>query len=99
MDKSKFYVKRLKEYEHNEYDWEAIKRAQRLRKQRKLPTSVALEAETIRDLKKLAAVRGIPYQVLMRAFIIDGLYNSSLADGSGRLYGSRTRKTKSRPAK
>ncbi|MEN9722448.1 MAG: CopG antitoxin of type toxin-antitoxin system [Pseudomonadota bacterium] len=37
------------------------------------PTSVALDETTIHELKKLAAKQGIPYQVLIRVFILDGL--------------------------
>lgn len=50
--------------------------AKRLRKKRKLPTSVALDEETIKELKVLAEWRGVPYQVLMRMFILDGLHKS-----------------------
>lgn len=37
---------------------------------RKKPTSVALDKRTLKDLKALAAHQGIPYQVLMRVFIL-----------------------------
>ncbi|MFA6315911.1 MAG: hypothetical protein WC943_00700 [Elusimicrobiota bacterium] len=50
--------------------------AKRLKKRRKLPTSIALEEETIKELKALAQWRGVPYQVLMRMFILDGLHRS-----------------------
>lgn len=50
--------------------------AKRLKKRRKLPTSIALEEDTIKDLKTLAEWRGVPYQVLMRMFIVDGLHKS-----------------------
>lgn len=50
--------------------------ARRLKKKRKFPTSVALEEETIKGLKALAEWRGVPYQVLMRMFILDGLRKS-----------------------
>jgi predicted DNA binding CopG/RHH family protein len=39
----------------------------------KKPTSVALDAVTIQELKNLAEKQGIPYQVLIRVFILDGL--------------------------
>ena len=39
----------------------------------KKPTSVALDETTIRELKELADKQGIPYQVLIRVFILDGL--------------------------
>jgi len=53
-----------------------IEAARRLTKKRKFPTSVALEEETIAELKTLAEWRGVPYQVLMRMFILDGLHKS-----------------------
>ncbi|MBI4372000.1 MAG: hypothetical protein HY552_06860 [Elusimicrobia bacterium] len=54
--------------------------ARRLKKTRKLPTSVALEERTIRELKAIAEWRGMPYQVLMRMFILDGLHKSQPAN-------------------
>lgn len=51
--------------------------AKRLKKRRKLPTSIALEEETIKELKALAEWRGVPYQVLMRMFILDGLHRAA----------------------
>jgi predicted DNA binding CopG/RHH family protein len=53
--------------------------AKRLKKSRKLPTSIALEESTINELKALAHWRGVPYQVLMRMFILDGLHKSQAA--------------------
>jgi len=53
--------------------------AKRLKKSRKLPTSIALEESTINELKALAEWRGVPYQVLMRMFILDGLHKSQAA--------------------
>ena len=50
-----------------------LEAAKRLKKNRKLPTSIALEEKTIKELKALAEWRGVPYQVLMRMFILDGL--------------------------
>lgn len=50
-----------------------LEAAKRLKKKRKLPTSVALEEETIAELKALAETRGVPYQILMRMFILEGL--------------------------
>jgi hypothetical protein len=32
-----------------------------------------LDEKTIQELKALAEVNGVPYQVLMRVFILDGL--------------------------
>ena len=40
---------------------------------RKKPTSLALEEKTIKELKTYAAKLEMPYQVLMRIFILDGL--------------------------
>ncbi len=40
---------------------------------RRKPTSVALDECTLKDLKALAAHHGIPYQVLMRIFILRGI--------------------------
>ena len=54
--------------------------AKRLKKSRKFPTSVALAEETINELKALAEWRGVPYQVLMRMFILDGLHKSQAAN-------------------
>lgn len=54
--------------------------AKRLKKRRKLPTSVALEEDTIRELKALAEWRGVPYQILMRMFILEGLHHSKVRD-------------------
>ena len=50
--------------------------AKRLKKGRKLPTSVALDERTVQELKTLAEWRGVPYQVLMRMFILEGLHRS-----------------------
>ncbi len=69
------YVKSLKEYEDSsQYDEKSIlEAAKRLKSKRKIPTSVALEEATIHDLKVVAEDKGVPYQVLMRMFIVDGL--------------------------
>ena len=40
---------------------------------RKKPTSVALDEKTILELKGVAEKQGIPYQVLIRVLILDGL--------------------------
>lgn len=57
-----------------------LEAAKRLKKRRKLPTSVALEEETIKELKALAEWRGVPYQILMRMFILEGLHHSRVTD-------------------
>jgi predicted DNA binding CopG/RHH family protein len=70
----KRYAKRLKEYDHIEFDADAIiKGMSRLKGARRRPTSIALEDELLNELKTVAAKRGVPYQVLMRLLIADGL--------------------------
>ena len=70
----KRYAKSLKEYENIQFDEKKIiASAKRLKAKRKLPTSVALEEETVKELKSIAEHKGIPYQILMRMFILDGL--------------------------
>ncbi len=71
----KSYAKNLKEYEAPvELDAKKILAAMRRHKEsRKKPTSVALDETTIHELKDLAKKQGIPYQVLIRVFILDGL--------------------------
>jgi len=72
------YVKSEKGYEKSvKADWNAVKKG--LKKARaeagepkKVPTSVALDPRFIADLKKEAQSRGVPYQILMRMFIIEG---------------------------
>lgn len=71
-------VKNEKGYEKSfSADWQAVKKG--LKKVRnhngvpkKVPTSIALDPDFIKELKKEAADRGIPYQILMRMFIIEG---------------------------
>jgi hypothetical protein len=70
----KTYAKRLKEYERIEFDAkEIIAGMTRLKGARRKPTSIALEEEMIKELKAIAAERGVPYQVLMRLLIADGI--------------------------
>jgi hypothetical protein len=71
----KSYVKSLKEYEGPfELDSKKILAAmKRFKNAKKKPTSVALDETTIQELKFLADKQGIPYQVLIRVFILDGL--------------------------
>ena len=71
----KFYVKSLKEYEEP-FELNAAKILEAMKRYKnapKKPTSVALDNTTIRELKFVAEKRGIPYQVLIRVFILDGL--------------------------
>ena len=71
----KSYVKSRKEYDAPfELDAKKIVAAlKRHKESRKKPTSVALDEITIRELKAIAEKQGIPYQVLIRVFILDGL--------------------------
>lgn len=71
----KSYVKSNKEYNKDfEIDAEKILAAmKRYKSSPKKPTSVALDAKTITELKSVAEKKGIPYQVLIRVFILDGL--------------------------
>ena len=62
-----------------------LEATKRLKKKRKLPTSIALEESTINELKALAEWRGVPYQILMRMFILDGLHKSHSGVGLPRL--------------
>jgi predicted DNA binding CopG/RHH family protein len=39
---------------------------------KKVPTSIALDPRFVLELKKEAQSRGIPYQILMRMFIVEG---------------------------
>jgi len=72
------YVKNEKGYEKTlQADWDAVKKGlKKVRAQigepKKVPTSVALDPRLVADLKKAAKARGIPYQVLIRMFIIEG---------------------------
>lgn len=68
------YVKSLKEYEGNmEFDMDSLFAALKRVKGRRKPTSVALEESSIHDLKKIAKKLDVPYQALMRLFILDGI--------------------------
>ena len=72
------YVKSEKGYEKSfKADWTAVKKGLKkvraeLGEPRKVPTSVALDPRFVEELKKEAKTRGIPYQILMRMFIIEG---------------------------
>ena len=71
----KSYAKSLKEYDSS-FDLNAEKilaAMKRYKDSRKKPTSVALDETTISELKRMAEKQGIPYQVLIRVFILDGL--------------------------
>lgn len=67
-------VKRLKAYEEIDFDSkEILEGMSRLKGSRRKPTSIALEEELLDQLKKAAGKRGVPYQVLMRLLIAEGL--------------------------
>lgn len=68
---TKRYAKSLPEYDEIEFDEEAVLKSRRVG--RKMPTSVSLPPEVVEELKLIAEKKGIPYQVLMRSFIIEGL--------------------------
>lgn len=71
----KFYVKSLKEYKepsHLEAS-KILEAMKRYKHSRKKPTSVALDEATIAKLKRIAEKQGVPYQVLIRVFILDGV--------------------------
>ena len=69
----KIYAKSLKAYKKTSLlDVERIVEAMRRYKDSpKKPTSVALDEATIAELKLVAEKNGIPYQVLIRAFILN----------------------------
>jgi predicted DNA binding CopG/RHH family protein len=71
---NKQYVKSDKSYEKpSEYDEKKILAAmKRLKAKRKVPTSVALDPDLVAAIKEAAEARGVPYQVLLRMFIIEG---------------------------
>jgi predicted DNA binding CopG/RHH family protein len=67
------YVKNESEYRRVSFEATKIKAAMKTVKvARKKPTSVALDPRLVAELKAEARTRGIPYQVLMRMFIVEG---------------------------
>lgn len=67
---TKRFAKSLPEYEAVDFDEDAVLKSRRVG--REILTSVSLPPEVVEELK-LIAEKGIPYQVLMRSFIIEGL--------------------------
>ena len=65
-------IKSLPEYDEIEFDLKKSKEAQ-TKIRRKMPTSITLSPEVVDELKEFAKKKGIPYQVLMRSFIMEGL--------------------------
>jgi len=70
----KTHVKNDKSYDSaSEFDEKKILASLKRRKGgRKVPTSVALDPELVVEIKESAEERGVPYQVLLRMFIVDG---------------------------
>lgn len=67
------YVKNESDYHRVSFEPAKIRAAhKRAGASPKQPTSVALDPELIAELKAEAKARGVPYQVLMRMFIIEG---------------------------
>ncbi len=72
------YVKNEKGYEKSfQADWKAVKNGLKKARAeagepRKVPTSIALDPRFIAELKKAAQAKGVPYQILMRMFIVEG---------------------------
>lgn len=70
----KNYVKSEKGYEKITFEAKKVKSAyKKLKASRKHPTSINLSEETVAELKKLASVKGIPYQTLMRMLVLEGI--------------------------
>ena len=67
----KKYAKSKSDYDEVEFDEDEVRKSRRIG--RKMPTSVSLSPEVVEELKKIANKKGIPYQVLMRSFIMEGL--------------------------
>ena len=68
---AKRYTKSKPEYDNVELEQKKVLKARKIG--RKMPTSVSLPPEVVEELKQIADKKGIPYQVLMRSFIIEGL--------------------------
>jgi predicted DNA binding CopG/RHH family protein len=83
------YVKNESEYEKVSFDSVRIKAVMKRTSPRKQPTSVALDPQLIEELKAEASARGVPYQVLMRMFIVEGFTRLKRAGRSGRLLSAR----------
>jgi len=74
------YVKNEKGYGSVKFNAKAVKDAYAKRKsKRKQPTSVNLPEEVIVELKALALKLEVPYQTLMRKFILEGLAKLKVA--------------------
>ena len=70
----KKYAKQSKSYDRIDFDpKQIIEGMSRLKGSRRKPTSVALKEDLLEELKSLASKRGVPYQVLMRLLIAEGI--------------------------
>ena len=70
----KMYAPRLEEYEESSYfDEKKYLEAMKEINLQKKTTSIELEEDTVKELKKMAKIKKIPYQELMRKFILDGV--------------------------
>jgi predicted DNA binding CopG/RHH family protein len=68
------YVKNEPGYEKVSVDAKKIKAAyKKIKATKKHPTSINLSEETVADLKRLAAKKGLPYQSLMRMLVLEGI--------------------------
>ena len=70
-----------KMYKSTSYEEKKVLKARHrlIESKKKKPTSVALDEETIGELKMLAEEKGIPYQVLMRSYILRGIKEEKAA--------------------
>jgi hypothetical protein len=74
------YVKNEKGYGKVKFNAKAVKEAySKAKTKRKQPTSVNLPEEVITELKALALKMDVPYQTLMRKFILEGLAKLKVA--------------------
>jgi predicted DNA binding CopG/RHH family protein len=72
-------IKSNSDYDELEFDIKKVKEAQ-AKIRRKMPTSVSLPPHIVDELKAIAEEKGIPYQVLMRSLIMEGLVNLKRAN-------------------
>ena len=70
----KYFVKNDPDYDKtSQFDEKKLIEAMKRRKGgKKVPTSVALDPELVIEIKAAAEDKGVPYQVLLRMFIVDG---------------------------
>jgi predicted DNA binding CopG/RHH family protein len=68
---AKRYAKSLPGYEEISFDEDSVLKSRKI--SREMSASVPLPPEVFEELKAIAEKKGIPYQVLMRSFIMEGL--------------------------